>query len=401
MRTCSTVKRFFEKHPDCGISDLRSHLYETYRVQVIDEGHVRREDDANTPSEDRRILFNNIYESLITTKKVDFIHECNGLVLQQDTWKPISVPPRNLWKHPSMKRLGDNLENYEVYEAVDGTLMTLYHWNNSWVLSTPKAYDANKMKILGVSYEQMYKEAIAQFPEFDEKKLDKNYCYSIIVRNPNLHIFQHPKIPATYAWFVQSVNLDTFEVSRTTNIGLPLMSPISVTSVDDLITKVKSSHRDFLTNTTDTPLFGYVFRAKNTDDPDFFVESQLQTAINIGWYSTIAESEKITKELRNAESKNVHLVNVFLHLLDVENFIKLFPVMENDINALETKFSRLCNDVMNAVSYKSTKHTNSTVNMLAAEISQRLTINVNDNELKSKVRDLVKSLISVQDFVKF
>jgi hypothetical protein len=109
------------------------------------------------------------------------VNECNGIILDKNTFKIICY---TFNKCIDSNAIDANL-NYDnlYYEtALEGTLIRLYFYNDTWNLSTKKTINASKSKWLSnKSYSELFYES---FLDNNMNYLDKNYCYSFILTHP-------------------------------------------------------------------------------------------------------------------------------------------------------------------------------------------------------------------------
>ena len=85
----------------------------------------------------------------------------------------------------------NNLRDYNIYRALDGTRVTLYYVERlkTWLLATTNSYDAREYKWIGPkTYMTILMECIhAQNSEFSLDSLDKSSQYALIFRHHDFH----------------------------------------------------------------------------------------------------------------------------------------------------------------------------------------------------------------------
>lgn len=85
----------------------------------------------------------------------------------------------------------NNLRDYNIYRALDGTRVTLYYVERlkTWLLATTNSYDAREYKWIGPkTYMTILMECIrAQNAEFSLDSLDKGAQYALIFRHHDFH----------------------------------------------------------------------------------------------------------------------------------------------------------------------------------------------------------------------
>ena len=80
--------------------------------------------------------------------------------------------------------LTNQLNEYDVLEFLDGTLIRYYYHNNKWNIATKGHSDASKAKWnSNKSFLQLFEEVLQDYPTFTTDELDKNNTY--------LYVLQH------------------------------------------------------------------------------------------------------------------------------------------------------------------------------------------------------------------
>lgn len=187
-------------------------------------------DDAAVDAVMRNITENNIR---VRTEKVEhgrvvlscafkqvtskLVSECNGLVLDSKNWRVLAAPPSAFNMRPNNKRVDAYLSEslYDVIRVVDGTVVTLYHYDDRWAISSSNGYDVSTLKWIGPkTYAELLFELfkrIGEVPvEFTETgflnfpSLDKHKCYTIGFRH---HNFQPLVEDPEKLWFIQSCDV--------------------------------------------------------------------------------------------------------------------------------------------------------------------------------------------------
>jgi hypothetical protein len=148
--------------------------------------------------------------------------EANGAVIDARRWKLLAVPPRSFTLRPPEKRVNEGLAGqggeqqtgwYEVVEASDGTIVTLYAWEHPrkgrvWCVSSTNGYDVSHLKWMGSkTYAEILHEVLGRHEAFvretgmalkrghlcegdvrlDFERLDPAACYTVGFRHENFH----------------------------------------------------------------------------------------------------------------------------------------------------------------------------------------------------------------------
>ena len=165
--------------------------------------------------------------------------EANGAVIDARRWRLLAVPPRAFALRPPEKRVNEGLAGggndnrtgwYEVVEASDGTIVTLYAWEHPrkgrvWCISSTNGYDVSHLKWMGrKTYAEILHEALGRHEAFaretkmalkrghlcegdvrlDFEGLDPAACYTVGFRHENFHPLTSDP-PAV--WNVQTTRL--------------------------------------------------------------------------------------------------------------------------------------------------------------------------------------------------
>lgn len=119
--------------------------------------------------------------------KYPIVFQCNGVILDSKTWKPLVIPPCAFNTQFKPAAVINNLANYKIYPCYDGTMVTLYYYNNTWCMSSAHGYDVSTHKWIG---EKTYLEAMKTLlPDYEAflATLLPTVCYSIIFRFHEFH----------------------------------------------------------------------------------------------------------------------------------------------------------------------------------------------------------------------
>jgi hypothetical protein len=293
------------------ISDIRSKLY-SYGICWTDSAHGKFE-----PETPFRVVLHTRRENV--DFKNPMVKECNGLVFEFcDGWNLIAMPQYAFCTNKiSMRKLVDmhNAGYYDVYEVLDATMLTLYFYNGSWVISSTKGYDVgNTEMVSGMTFMDAIKDLMAtKYKAFSFDVLNPEYSYTIALRHSKYHIFDETKHLANRTKNVPKPGVDmnsyimvmavsdpsTFTFVSKQVSGLPTQNPLSLRdgSVSLLVNYARSAYAKYakayqLQNFKYKPLYGYILRAKHRSVPDeystIYIESELYKSIKYGLYKNNA-----------------------------------------------------------------------------------------------------------------
>lgn len=284
------------------------------------------------------MIFSTLHSSRNALNNV-YTQECNGLILEQKTWKPLVVPCRslrfNIDTDVSNKFLHQGL--YHIYKAQDGTCFNMYYYNNAWVISTGKGYNMNAVSwASGKTYKDVITECLERIGltwETFTMQLDKKLSYSFGFKHPEFHKFYEGGDSEIYrVWFIQSVNLDASSnqylwASDRTPIAIIESQSLHHEPVNNLKELYKSAScalEDFITNKQ--VCYGFILRSVNFETTgyhsDLFIESSLMRTIRQIWY----ENNIVDLCHKNQWNKETAItLNAYLDSSKVETFQTLFP----------------------------------------------------------------------------
>ena len=304
--------------------------FETMRNQFYSKGiKISYTDDKIILSATRtgRYKYNNIYLS-----------ECNGLILERDTWKPLCIPPRSLRLNIDTNQANKYIYQglYYIYHATDGTSFNMYYDKkiSKWLISTTSGYDMGNVKWSEKTFEELISECLMEQYKISWEAfcdtLDTDYCYSWIFKHPDLHKFYSDETKYKI-WFIQNVclasdseyylcanekspNMISGQVKYTEPVGnLHDLYKLSCAALADYISDKKIN-------------YGYILRSVNYEltelHSDLFIESSLMKIIRKTWYENFLIDE-CNKFKLNKETV-ITLYN-YLNADNFEDFQILFP----------------------------------------------------------------------------
>jgi hypothetical protein len=356
--------KYLKEKDNKDLSYIRSYVYKNFIKTVI---------EANELDTHRVMFIANRFKSDFSNP-ISF--ECNGIIAEynkkMNTYKALVIPVQLF---NSQKLIKTEIERfytsnqYELYKVHDGTLINLYYYNNSWRISTNKAYDANNLIFVNdKTYEDVLHEIMELYPSFQLKNLDTNKCYTLCFKYEPFHPFiENEFLPVNKLTFIQSVNLPEFNdnnkliISEDEDIGLPINKKYDLNQFKNLhavldylnneINRYKHEHHLEMYE----PVFGLILRSKNfkttKNYSNILLESNLMTKIrNLIYNHTFTKKlhfyDVLTKNNGTNLSINKNYYNmldlislkVFLTKKDINLFITLFPQYRQVLKNYETIF---------------------------------------------------------------
>ena len=270
-----------------------------------------------------------------------YAQECNGLILETGSWRPLMIPPRslrfNINTNASNKFLHKGL--YHVYQAEDGTCINMYFYMGKWCISTARGYEMNDLKWESKTYQELVSECLSEIGltwESFTEQLDQTRCYSFGFKHVDFHRFQ----PANRMWFIQSVDLDensdkymcSNDISPINDINPQVTYDKPIASLKDLYRLATNALETFVTSQLDdaveapVPCFGFILRSVNNDltgaHSDLFIESSLMRQIRQIWYDNGMHKDCIANGWSKEDAVTLH---AYLNSNIYENFMHLYP----------------------------------------------------------------------------
>lgn len=312
------------------------------------------------PDDGRMILFTHA-SNRFNIKPYGMHTECNGLIINYKTKKPLVIPQLNYVSNINIKEVNHHLYNsrYDIYKVEDGTIINLYWWEpeNKWVISTTRSFDLTDV----VSNTMSYKEIISDILEKDNYKiddfynlLDKNKSYTFGFRHPNMHPFVGNSTHKI--WFIQSVNLETYQIDNqfVNNININKQQMLcesgeykeKIKDINIMFPLLKDAYKDFAEEKKIN--YGYILKSRipceTKEYSNIFLESSLMKNLRVLYYSNNAY--KMSKEL-NYDRNLFIITQTYLEKNNYIIFRTLFPQYNKIFDKLYTITEELSVEVLN------------------------------------------------------
>lgn len=287
----------------------------------------------------------------------DFTQECNGLIMEQKTWRLLVVPPKslrfNIDTDASNKFLHQGL--YRIYKAEDGTCFNLYFYGGKWTISTNKGYNMNQMKWNqdeDDTYESLITECLEKIGltwETFISSLDQSHCYSFGFKHPKFHkFFEGRDAPIYKIWFIQSVDLDPTSPKYLWSSD---KTPIAIIETQTICTTPASNLKEMYRiagtaledyETKGEVCYGFILRSSNYSitkyHSDLYIESSLMKTIRKFWY----ENTLIKQCHEHNWSKEIAItLNAFLDNASCKIFTHLFAQYEAQLDSYLSMLNKI------------------------------------------------------------
>lgn len=351
------------------LDDTRSTIF-THYIKWCDD---RQMYDASNPPEEVRVIFYS--DKFKSDFKNPITKECNGVVFGYNPknkmrWRVLAYPPECFNMNPlSIQKMNKYyLSNaYQIYESLDGTMLTLYYFNGEWRISSYKGYDVSCLLFCnGKTYMDVFLDLTKEkYPTFSFDSLEKHKSYTVCLRYHPYHIFDeqtgHKSLPEdnSYIILIQSVDLSkekqqAFDIrpQYTDEIGLPVQKPVlyNEKTITNLFNHAKQSYnkyeRDIKINgcLTKRPLYGFILRSKNIEHEyrNIYIESSLMKYIRLALYN----------QKKNAKTNDHNLqflqINTILNRSNYQRYYTIFRQFAEEYDVI----LKLIKDVVPEVIYK-------------------------------------------------
>lgn len=326
-----------------------------------------------------------------------------GVILNQtndNKFKTLSVPPSPPVIQYQSKFLYRHFgKDTNIIKANDGTTVTLYHFNNKWVISTHRGFDVNTYNwIAQKTYQDVIDEVLSAYPEFSYDKLDIRKCYTLGFNHSDFHPFREnnqlkDSKPEVRAWFIQSVDLNKFDesdpscISFNENIGIPIQESVKFSHLKQLFHSANNAYKKYVNDKEVN--YGYLIRIGLKQ---FLVESTLLKHIRYIFYSN-----KFNKLDNVFDKRKYIIVNSFLDANKHTVFKTLFPQYTEQFDMLDKHMDNLVKSIV-AVTKASKENKKiepkTIVEVVAKELYDQITKNITLSKLgENEIINLIYSYI--------
>lgn len=166
------------------------------------------------------------------------VQECRGLILDQDdSYRVVAAPYWKFFNYGEPIAHSIDWSTAKVWDKVDGSLMTLYHYRDEWHVSTSGVPDAEtNVQDFGFNFRYLFWKTFDQ-QNLDLDNLDPGYCYMLELCAPENRVVVRHTTPRLYLHGMR--NISTLQEEDPTfwakAIGAELPSSYSLSSIDACI----------------------------------------------------------------------------------------------------------------------------------------------------------------------
>jgi hypothetical protein len=278
-----------------------------------------------------------------------FENSCNGIVIDATEWRILAMHPRNLYVKPMTKIIDLELakHSYNIYDVIDGTVITLYCWNDVWRISTVNGYDVSNYKwMCDQTFQEIFAKMIKKFlgKTLDEfySLLDKSYNYSIGFRCHDHHpLLTDPE----KLWLVQVCNgMTLLNINDFVVITGIMAQPSFTTQVFESVKDIETYLSDSIEKAkSKVYIYGVILRAKEKATCDIIIESPFLKQIRHLMYNKLPNAI-----LKHVDFQSMVKVRVMIAAIRQEK-VK-FLVLFGQFKELFQTYEKFIKQVTSAVS---------------------------------------------------
>lgn len=215
----------------------------------------------------------------------------NGIIVSKGGI--LVYPPRQL-KRIELRALGDlrsfDFSKYAITDAANGTMLTLYCWDNQWCLSTTRGVYVNDYAIVGANSLMYLFERLIERYGLTFSSFDPNVSYTFIMCHPDYHI-----LPIEALYFVQAFSLAEQNVIACPAFLMGLRQPATefkdcgnsaIARASFMSQKCMSATDRFMRGDFDR-ISGFIMRSRSPGGYDYYVESDITQFLHRFMYQSL------------------------------------------------------------------------------------------------------------------
>lgn len=399
---------YLRNHKYNGLDDIDKIKDDFYKVHIVVSY------DAKLVDGKRRVIFT--ATKGMRSQKFDRItYECNGLILEAPTWRPLTIPcptPKTSVNNTTVSRLL-NRGQYQIYKIMDGTVIYLYSWESDWYISTARGLDMAEVKLNGKKYRELFNDVLAPYEtNYDDftKQLDPNFSYSFVIRHKEIHPFTQPTdnglIFVHKIGYVVGGNMQIDRKEHDLTLPIPCQEEVPGDNVklSELYSSLSTS-LDKWVSTKENPLFGYLLISTEpyrvgTDHSCVLLESNLMRSIRQFVYDR--------KYMEYGENRDLATVVHGFLSPHRKTFIALFPQYQPQFDKLDVLQQNLVALIMKRnLAQPTEEKTIDTPNVVAdpveyllSAIQKKMTIDTNNPESQKHVLGIINHTCHTRLYMK-
>lgn len=294
----STTMNFLNELNTENFPELKKKLKKEYNLQVKE--------------------FENLYNINIKKNKINNnpqLNFCNGIILEKETNKTICNIFSVVKEYPDSYNY-NNFEELCVEEAIDGTLIKVYYYNDQWRVATNRCIDAKTaFWICNQSFYDLFMEAAKSI---NFAHLNKTYSYAFILQHPkNRNVTKYNKTNIVYIYSYDNVN--NVEVVDESLLFLDRPKKFKFASWDEMMSSL---------STMNYSQEGYMIYNKNRE---------ITKIVNPNF--------KMVKDMKGNTPDMVYRCLVLYKLGKMDEFLGIYPEYTHNFNYIKTFLYNLSNKI--------------------------------------------------------
>lgn len=359
------VKTLREQYPNVIVNPR----YDRLHSKEGEDPSADVKQDSNTLITNPRVIISRNKLVKLTPSNAIF----NGIIIDAAEGRILAIHPKAmLLLHNDLSPISKN--KYRMYKAYDGSLVTVYYWNDKWCIASAKSIDFSDSCMFGTTkVETILKELLVK-GGLTFGDLDKDHCYSFVFTHPEWH----PRVDTSELYYINAYNTKTCMQldSMPDNLNGKIKTQEVVNEMDNLdtvLTKLGEISKSSFTA-------GYIFRATN-NDIDYYIES---AAMNILRKCIYAPS-------KNLRTFNQIALKNFLIGINNNALTTLCPQFKDSFMVFDTRVDILITRIITKLYYPRGRYRSSrletTANYFLNRVSQL--VHPNNTNARSIIYDTI------------
>lgn len=254
------------------------------------------------------------------------VQEANGTILEAYTNKVVCYSFNVIMNsEESTEDFSNNWNDYRIERLVDGAVLRVYYYGDSWHVATLKCIDAGDAHwSSNKNFKELFNEAALE-SGLNYDTLNKNYCYTFIVKHPSNHMIV--KYETSSLVHLNTVNLETCqEVDH--DIGIQGITTVSFDTYEDFCKDLAVEYNAVFTESTN---LGYILTNIKTGSKTKFENVSYNLAKRLKGNVPNIHYQILT--LMREDWNNEEMSNKV-------NFLNFFPQYEEDYKFMEERFNK-------------------------------------------------------------
>ena len=267
------------------------------------------------------------------------VREANGTIIEAFTNKVVAFSFNGIreYTEPQYDMFNNNWSDYEAERLVDGAVTRLYYYGDKWNIATLKCIDARDGHwSSNKNFQELFEEASVE-TGLDYSRLNRNFCYTFIVRHPSNHMIV--KYERCSLIHLSTVDLSTLAFVNH-DIGIPRVINEKFESFDAFLTANAVMTEAPLTEVSN---LGYILTNIKTGDKTKFENPSYRMARDLKGNVPNINYQILTLMKKDwTFNTNDNVVTY------KDDFLKYFPHYKTNYETMEAKFRKTVGYIFNA-----------------------------------------------------